>query len=256
MASRKHRAPAVARDFELRADEYAQRSSWVEDPEVLAPALELLGERPLGAVLDAGGGTGSLISGLTAKLPWSRGLVFDASESMLLKVPERFETQVGDLEADELRASYDTILLRQVLHYLENPEAVLERLRHHARPGARLYVGQIVAPDREAAEWLSNLTRMVSPNRRKIWTADELRLLFGNCGYSLEGMKLSPFDDDVDALLRRRVVEVDCGDVRRLARDSATPAVVSSMHLDLGSERIPYRVLWCHALLAVPGVRS
>lgn len=244
-------APDVAKDFELRAAEYSQRSPWVEDPEVLAPALDLLGDRPLGAVLDAGGGTGALINGLATRLDWSHALVIDASESMLLRVSDKFETRVGDLEADDLGGPHDTILLRQVLHYFEDPEKVLKRLSQHARPGARFYVGQIVAPDPGAARWLSALTGMVSPNRRKIWTSDELLTLADNCGYRLEGMELQPYVDDIDALLRRRVVDLDPEEVQRYARESATPAVTRSLNLDLNSSQLFYRVLWCHALFTV-----
>jgi len=110
----------------------------------------------LGTLLDVGTGTGRMAA-LFA--PHSRHVTaFDKSPEMLRIArarlqhlpPDSVELVKGDFTrlpfAD---AGFDTVLFHQVLHYAQEPEAVLAEAARVARPGGRIAVVDFAAHDRE-----------------------------------------------------------------------------------------------------------
>ena len=132
------------------------RSLHSPDEPVEAALAGALGDGPLGALLDIGTGTGRMAE-LFA--PRSRHVTgFDKSPEMLRiararlqKFPsDRVSLVQGDFAALPFAdASFDTMLLHQVLHYALEPEGVLAEAARIARPGGQIAVVDFAAHDRE-----------------------------------------------------------------------------------------------------------
>lgn len=116
----------------------------------------LLPEGPLGHVLDIGTGTGRLLELFGPRA--TTGLGIDASATMLalarvrLARPELAHCTVrqADMYALPLHdAAFDLVLLQMVLHYAEDPAAVLAEARRVLKPGGLLCVVDLAPHGRQ-----------------------------------------------------------------------------------------------------------
>ena len=125
-------------------------------PGVLEALLSLLPERGIGRVLDIGTGTGRLLELLAPRV--SAGLGVDASRAMLALARARLaQADLAHLavrQADMYRLSlpdraYDLVVLQMVLHYADDPAAVLAEAARVLAPGGRLVVVDLAAHGRD-----------------------------------------------------------------------------------------------------------
>jgi predicted O-methyltransferase YrrM len=126
-------------------------------PALLA-ALDLAGVR---RALDVGGGSGGYAIALARALPQARVEVLDLADVVPLTrryvreagVADRVGTRVGDLNADDLGAGYDLVLISAICH-MNGPAQNADLLRRAARalaPGGRVVVlDHVLEPDRTA----------------------------------------------------------------------------------------------------------
>jgi demethylmenaquinone methyltransferase/2-methoxy-6-polyprenyl-1,4-benzoquinol methylase/ArsR family transcriptional regulator len=145
---RKARADQAARYFADHAAQWDRlRSLHVAEDVVETAIREVVGDRPLHAVLDLGTGTGRMLE-LVAPLA-DRGVGIDQSPAMLNLARTRVERaglrhvqlRQGDLYALPVeRDGYDLVILHQVLHYLDDPVRALREAARVLRPGGRLLV--------------------------------------------------------------------------------------------------------------------
>ncbi len=147
-AIKREHSEAAAQYFASNAAEWDEiRSLHVAEHDVEAAMLDLVGSRPVQAMLDIGTGTGRLLQ-LFAPL-YARGLGIDASTAMLAVARANIDaaglTQAqvrqGDIYHLALpRDSFDLVTIHQVLHFLDEPgRAVLEAARV-LRPSGRLLI--------------------------------------------------------------------------------------------------------------------
>ncbi|MCP1468444.1 ArsR family transcriptional regulator [Sphingobium sp. OAS761] len=132
-AVRADRARAAEAYFAEHADEWdAIRSLHVAEAEVEAAMSALLAQAPVGHLLDIGTGTGRMIELFGAAAAQVTAL--DRSPDMLrlarAKLPQdagdKYALLLGDfLDLPLAAGSADTVLLHQVLHYAQAPEAVI-----------------------------------------------------------------------------------------------------------------------------------
>jgi DNA-binding transcriptional ArsR family regulator len=131
-AVRAERAAAAERYFATRADDWdAIRSLYVPEREVEAAMAALLGERPVGRLVDLGTGTGRMLELFGGSA--ARAVGVDRSPEMLrlarAKLAEAVpsaELRQGDLTALPLGdAVADTVILHQVLHFVPQPGTAL-----------------------------------------------------------------------------------------------------------------------------------
>ena len=108
---------------------------------------EIVGTRPLHAVLDLGTGTGRMLE-LLAPVA-ERAVGVDQSPAMLNLARTRLEREglrnvqlrQGDIYALPVeRDGYDLVIVHQVLHYLDDPSRALREAARTLRPGGRLVV--------------------------------------------------------------------------------------------------------------------
>lgn len=142
--------------FEAHAHEWNDiRSLHVAEEEVEAALQQLTGRDTVGDLLDIGTGTGRVLSLLAPRA--TRALGIDRSHQMLalarasLSSPDFRHVQLrhGDMYHLALPArSVDLVVLHQVLHFADDPVAVLREVARVLRPGGRLLLADF-APHRE-----------------------------------------------------------------------------------------------------------
>jgi ubiquinone/menaquinone biosynthesis C-methylase UbiE/DNA-binding transcriptional ArsR family regulator len=126
------------------------------DEPVEAALLGALGGEPLGALLDVGTGTGRMAELLAARA--GRVTALDKSPEMLRIARARLQSLPADkidlVQGDFLGLpfapeTFDTVLFHQVLHYAQDPGAVLAEAARVLRPGGRIAVVDLAAHERE-----------------------------------------------------------------------------------------------------------
>ena len=165
--------------FNNRAGTYEKCSTWVSDIATNSVPLKFLSRRKnLGNLLDAGAGTGFLSHLLTSEFPFNSIYLVDSSPDMLKKAREKmlnanvFNVSIESF-CEETNEIFDTILLRQILHYVENVDVVIKLLNSILSDDGVIYVGQILVDDYACAEWHDELIRMISKNRRRTFIYGE-----------------------------------------------------------------------------------
>ncbi|MET0138218.1 MAG: metalloregulator ArsR/SmtB family transcription factor [Sphingobium sp.] len=167
-AVRADRAAAASQYFAEHAEEWdAIRSLHVPEAEVEGAMARLLGDRPIGRLLDVGTGTGRMVelfgeeASTVVAVDRSPDMLRLARAKILADDPGKFRLMVGDFHALPLEeGSADTIILHQVLHYAQAPETVIGELaRLLARDGV-VIVADFAAHDREDLRTLAAHARL------------------------------------------------------------------------------------------------
>jgi ArsR family transcriptional regulator len=145
---RARRADAASEYFEQIAPIWdEERSLHAAADTVEAAIVGAVGDEPLGRLLDVGTGTGRMLQLLADRADRAVGL--DASHSMLSVARanlERsgvvnWELRHGDVHSPPLdAASFDLVVIHQVLHYLDDPSRAIGEAARLVAPGGRLLV--------------------------------------------------------------------------------------------------------------------
>lgn len=156
-AVRAERAAAAERYFAQHADQWdAIRSLHVAETEVEAAMMAVLGEGPLGRLVDIGTGTGRMIELFAPGAITACGV--DRSPEMLrlarAKLAEadfaNVELRQGDMYALPLGAgSADVVILHQVLHFAQQPAAAIAEAARLLDAGGRILIVDFAPHERE-----------------------------------------------------------------------------------------------------------
>jgi ubiquinone/menaquinone biosynthesis C-methylase UbiE/DNA-binding MarR family transcriptional regulator len=162
------------------------RSLHVAEADVEAEIHGLVGDDPMGLLVDLGAGTGRMLTLLGARARRSVGL--DLSQQMLniarLNVSEAglatCELRHGDIFATGLPTGCaDLVTVHQVLHYLGDPAAAVAEAARLVAPGGRLLIVDF------APHALENL-REQHQHRRLGFSDEEIGRWFDGAGLALE----------------------------------------------------------------------
>ena len=153
---RHDRAEAARRYFEAHAATWESvRALHVEDAEIERAIADLLADRPIGALLDIGTGTGRMLELFAPRAESAIGI--DRSSEMLrlarVKLDEAgingASLRQGDMYALPLAdRSADSIILHQVLHYAQQPGAAIAEAARVLATGGQLLVIDFAQHDR------------------------------------------------------------------------------------------------------------
>ena len=153
-AVRADRAAAAAAWFEAHAGEWdAIRSLHVADSEVEAAMTAVLGDGPLGTLLDIGTGTGRMLELFGDRAGHALGI--DRSPEMLRLARAKLEGRGVELRQANLHAlpladgAADVAILHHVLHFAEDPAAAIAEAARVLGPGGRLLIADFAPHDRE-----------------------------------------------------------------------------------------------------------
>lgn len=175
-----HATDALVRHFDELAPAYDGSADWRESETLLSWFRDRMPSQ--GVMIDAGSGTG-----LVAKCaPAGLGVVkVDLSHEMLRRGGASGHAVVGDLHGLPLRTgSADVVTMRQALHYVDEA-ACLRELHRVLKPGGRLLLGQITAPDDRSRRWWLELKRSVQPLRKTFHSDAQLADLVHSAGFEV-----------------------------------------------------------------------
>ncbi len=153
---RQDRAEAARRYFEAHAATWESvRALHVDDEKIERAIADLLADRPIGALLDVGTGTGRMLELFAPRADSALGI--DRSSEMLrlarVKLDEAgisgASLRQGDMYALPLGdGSVDSIILHQVLHYAQQPGAAITEAARVLSRGGQLLVIDFAQHDR------------------------------------------------------------------------------------------------------------
>ncbi len=156
VAVRADRAVAASAWFEAHAGEWdAIRSLHVADSEVEAAIIDVLGDAPVGQLVDIGTGTGRMLELFAGRARSAMGI--DRSSEMLrlarVKLGETgtgAELRQADLYALPLAdGAADLAILHHVLHFALQPAAAIAEAARVLGDGGRLLLADFAPHDRE-----------------------------------------------------------------------------------------------------------
>lgn len=156
-AVRADRAAAANAWFEANAGQWdAIRSLHIAESEVEAAIIRVLGNNPIGQLIDIGTGTGRMLELFGPQAAQVLGI--DRSSEMLrlarAKLAERgldrADLRQADLYALPLAdAQADVAILHHVLHFAQQPGAAIAEAARVLNPGGRLLIADFAPHDRE-----------------------------------------------------------------------------------------------------------
>lgn len=157
-AVRAARAEAAAAYFRENAKSWARiRSLYVPEGDVEAAVTGVVGEEIIDDVVDVGTGTGRMLEILAPLV--RRGVGFDLSHEMLSIARANLErsglkhlsVRHGDVMRLPLApgAGADLVVIHQVLHFIENPQAVVAEAARVLKPKGRILIVDFAPHDLE-----------------------------------------------------------------------------------------------------------
>ena len=154
-AVRSDRAAAAAAWFEAHAAEWdAIRSLHVADSEVEAAMAAVLGDAPVGVLVDIGTGTGRMLELFGDRAAEALGV--DRSSEMLrlarAKLHDRANTELRQADLYRLPlgdGEADLAILHHVLHFAEAPDGAIAEAARVLGPGGRLLIADFAPHARE-----------------------------------------------------------------------------------------------------------
>ena len=124
-----------------------ERSLHAAEDTVEAAIVEAVGTASVGRLIDLGTGTGRILQLLGPRA--TRAVGIDSSHSMLSVARanlersgvERYELRQGDVYSPPVdAATFDLVVIHQVLHYLDDPARAIVEAARLVAPGGRLLV--------------------------------------------------------------------------------------------------------------------
>jgi ArsR family transcriptional regulator len=154
---RADRQQRVDQWFEAHAGEWDLLRRLGGDDAAIEQALAVAAARPtVGRLLDIGTGTGRILELLAGLAEQATGI--DRSPEMLRIARGKLAAagnQKADLQQADMRAlpfadaAFDTVTMHHVLHFADNPAAVVAEAARVVAPGGKLIVADYAAHDRE-----------------------------------------------------------------------------------------------------------
>jgi|GEM_PF-4820550 len=170
----------VTIDFKKRAKNFEGHSRWATDRNInKIPLKYLLQIHPAGDLLDAGGGTGYLSYFLSQHIKFNSISLVDVSKDMLAEAERKaygvniFNSSIEDF-CNTSQKKFDTILIRQVLHYVNHVDEVISLLAAVLKKTGLIYIGQFLENNDECKKWHNQLMQEISRNRRRTLSCNEL----------------------------------------------------------------------------------
>ena len=209
----------------------------------------------MGNTLDAGGGTGYLSSYLLKKIPASSITIVDASQNMLAIARERIpDAKLINKSIESFcltnTLKFDTIIARQIFHYVDDVDIVLNLLKEQLSNHGLFYVGQFVVCDDEADIWHKNLIQKISTNRKRSFTLNGFQNIFESNGFRILECCTEDYEENIrDFYTRRTNEDLQYNVLLKSTTNSLNSKISKKMHIKLQDNNLFFTVQFCHLLL-------
>ena len=139
-----------------RAGKY-NKTNWVKNEAFIEAFLGMLPQQDFKQIFEVGIGTGVVAEKITEKLGPLTGI--DISKEMIAKINHpQISAIVGDAHDLPFGDSYfDLIYMRNVIHYIDNPQMVFSEIHRCLINGGYFLFSQVIPPDDSISEeydWL------------------------------------------------------------------------------------------------------
>lgn len=177
---------------------------WVSEGGLIGLLEECCGKGE--SLLELGCGTAALIDRLSRNFERSVGV--EPSAELLEKAPKRDGIEYRAIPLEEINDSnaFDTVIIRNTLQHVRDPEHAVQVAHKALRPGGRLVVCQGVPPSSRVWNFYEDLFKLF--DSRTILSEGDLLMLFRVNGF--EKIQLIPyFMEKIDLLDWLRKVSAD-----------------------------------------------
>lgn len=164
-----------------RAADY-DKLDWVNDDGLIGATVGACAVMQGESVLDFGTGTG-IIAKAIAK-PGIDVMAYDTSEEMLAVARERLkDTSVRCTSHDPFDENFNVVVMRNVLHHLDNPTSALFGIKENMAEHGRLIICEGVPPP-ACSVWYEDMFR--HKEKRKSYSLCSIVELMEMCGYGVD----------------------------------------------------------------------
>lgn len=146
---------------------------------------------------------------------------------------------------------FDVILIRQVLHYVENVENVIKNLKDVLRDGGVLYVGQILVIDEETQKWHESIMKDISKNRRRTFVLNEFVNIFTQNGFEVISKNITDYEERYSDLFERRVsiYEKNPKNLISNIKEITSDSLKEKMNVRFEDNDLYFKLKCCHLFL-------
>lgn len=167
----------IIEHFSDRVKQYENMSTWVTNKEILNIIVDLLPkEKKKYNILDLGAGTGAVAKHVLENYQNVLNITaLDCCLPMLKKVNQS-QIKIVEANAEEIpfeNHSFDIIVSRQCLHYVDNLDLALKEVRRVLSEKGIFLLGQIVPYDIETANYWRDIVKIRQPLRKWYFTAGQ-----------------------------------------------------------------------------------
>lgn len=242
-------------DFQIRAKRFENDSFWVKNNEVNSVPLTFLSpSETLGDLLDAGGGTGYLSYFLSTKFNCESISLVDSSSSMLEKAREKnFQVKTFNSSIEEFcektNMRFKTVLIRQVLHYVDDVDKVILALKSVLNENGVIYAGQILMENEDCGEWHDTLIKEISANRRRTFLIENFNEIFIRNGLEIVKKEITVLSENLNDFYKRRVSDNNFDCIKERMKNITTENVIEKMNIKITNDNIYFNVKFGHLLL-------
>jgi ubiquinone/menaquinone biosynthesis C-methylase UbiE len=233
-------------------------------PEHLEWMVTHLDLRPHLDVLDVAAGTGHLGRAIAPHV--RRVVAVDATAEMLIEGRRQAEQDgIENIVFEEGLAeqltyptdTFDLVVSRFAIHHFEDPRAPIAEMVRVCRPGGRVAVIDLIAPEDEAAALPYNrLERMRDPSHTRALAASEIHRLLGEAGLDVVRAVSREVHVDVERWLDLAETEPE---MRRTIVEELTQELkglqISGMRPFLRENQLTYVQTWLIAMGVKGGAR-
>ena len=143
-----------------------------------------------------------------------------------------------------------SILARQIFHYVNDIEVVLNLLREKLSSNGLFYVGQFVVCDNDSDKWHKNLIQKISKNRKRSFTFDGFQKAFESNGFRIIECCTEDYEENIkDFYTRRTNEELEYNNFYKSVKNSLNENITEKMHIKVMDNNIFFTVQFCHLLL-------
>lgn len=164
----------IIRHFSARAQNYGKSLDWVNDENILDMIIECIPKRR-GTILDLGAGTGVVAKYILKRCEEGcRIVALDICKDMLDQINEtKIETICSGVEELPFEdGSFDVVVSRQCLHYVEEVEKVLTEVQRILKPNGVFILAQIVPFDEATSSEWESVIKIRQPLRKWYFTSE------------------------------------------------------------------------------------